>query len=208
MPGVFGRRISFEALKQAIEMEPNAAEKLIKRGNIDVRGKPKYMCECTLLHWYAAAMEPEEEERLPWVKWLLDHGADIEAQDELSRTPLLLAFGLVAYGSPSQYFPLNPRIGMLLLKRGANIDAKGHEGKTILHEHVSIASQHTRNADFVTSIIAMGADIFALDDAGKTPFEYIHHVSAYIVRNLGIEGEDYERVKTIMTECGNAPSRW
>ena len=205
---VFKRKASFEALQRAVEREPHVAENLIKRGDIDVRGKPPYMCECTLLHWYAASTEPEEQKKLPWVEWLLDHGADIEARDELARTPLLLALAPEAHGTPAQYFPTNPRIGLLLLERGASIDAKGHKGKTILHEHVRIAARNTRNADFVRLIIAMGADIFALDDDGKTPFEYLHHVDSYVVRNLGIQGKDYERVKTIMEQCGNAPSRW
>jgi uncharacterized protein len=56
------------------------------------------------------------------VRFLLDHGADANAQDNGHVTPLLLA---------SERGPLG--IVQLLLRRSANHDSRDKEGRTALH---------------------------------------------------------------------------
>jgi len=54
---------------------------------------------------------------------LLDHGANIEEQDEVGQTPLMIACGNVG----------NYECASMLIKRGANVNAADKQGNTALH---------------------------------------------------------------------------
>ena len=110
----------------------------------------------TLLHLAAA------EGDLEVATWLLDHGADANAGIECTD-------GCAERG----YTPLHSGLefrddGMtvLLLARGARLDAAGADGRTALH---TAAARGKLSGAFV--LARHGADLTRVDAAGKTPHD-------------------------------------
>jgi ankyrin repeat protein len=85
------------------------------------------------------------------VMLLLKHGADIEAKDNLGRTPLWIA-------SKQR----NKAVVTLLLEQGAQVDAKNNLGQTPLW----IASE-MKYWDVFMLLSEQGADIMTKDDSGQ-----------------------------------------
>ena len=81
---------------------------------------------------------------------LLDEGADIEARDDLLRTPLMYAYDC--------------KVLELLLKRGANVNAP-ERGKTALH---FCASEHWSHRA-AQLLVSAGADVMKASSDGNTP---------------------------------------
>lgn len=92
----------------------------------------------------------------PMIEWLLDHGAEIEAQDKR---------GFRALHHAAQCAGDDPTAALLaLLRRGAEIDPRSHDGTTPLMYAA------TRNKPWnVRELIIAGADENAADNAGVTP---------------------------------------
>ncbi|RYO85912.1 hypothetical protein DL766_003956 [Monosporascus sp. MC13-8B] len=86
-------------------------------------------------------------------KLLLDKGADIEAEDEYGRTPLLLAI-LFKYEA----------VVRLLLDEGADIEAKKKFGQTPLSTAILNGYK-----TIVELLLNKGADIEAKNESGQTP---------------------------------------
>lgn len=86
------------------------------------------------------------------VRELLDRGADVEARD----TPLLRTTG----------YSESPAIMELLLKRGANVNARNFKGQTSLHYAVEYGCWRS-----LPILIAHGADLQARDNSGQTPLQ-------------------------------------
>ena len=127
-------------------------------------------------------------------KCLLEHGADVELRDQLDNTPLNLAarygqFDAVRFllehnadfNPPDRngWTPLHnsimgrglnadrPKIARLLLKYGANPNARAHDLRTPLH----LASMRTDSLDILRILLEHGADLYAEDRDGKTPLQ-------------------------------------
>ena len=125
---------------------------------------------------------------------LLEHGADVELRDQLDNTPLNLAarygqFDAVRFllehnadfNPPDRngWTPLHnsimgrglnadrPKIARLLLKYGANPNARAHDLRTPLH----LASMRTDSLDILRILLEHGADLYAEDRDGKTPLQ-------------------------------------
>lgn len=90
------------------------------------------------------------------VRWLLDHGAPLDAQDDDGRTPLMSALSLN-----------NLDVAEVLLQRGANPDARDADEEPIL-------LQSGRTPAHAELLIAKGADLQAVDGDGRN----LLHVAA------------------------------
>jgi ankyrin repeat protein len=111
------------------------------------------------------------------VSFLLDGGCDINAQDPVSRAPLLLAIE-----------NLQTEIVRILLIKGADPNRSGHAGVTPLHAAVDAAVEEAKHAfdltgqDAVASttvvalLLAAGADPNRMDEAGKTAHDWARRV--------------------------------
>jgi len=130
-----------------------------------------------------AAVEAENTQE---VRRLLAAGADVNARDRYSATPLhyaaslrqkALAELLIAKGADINaksnegvtplYVTANrdrAEVAELLIARGAEVDARTTQGYTPL-----IKVAHLGNRDFVELLIAHGADVNAKDINGRTP---------------------------------------
>lgn len=126
---------------------------------------------------------------------LIERGADIQARDNLQRTPLHCA---AQHSAPA---------ACVLIKKGADVRAVDRDGCTPLH----FAADGCK-ADVVKMLVECGADVNATDQNGKTPLEY-----AIASRNLHkgfTTPEDAELVKqakvieAFLKEKGAKRSSW
>lgn len=134
---------------------------------------------CTLLHLAA------EYGYTSAVEFLLEHGANINAENSNESTPLELAVRenhietvreLLASGASiddphnEHYYMHNARskeVVSLLLRNGIKIDAKDTHGRTPLHWAVKSARE-----SIVHIFIDKGADVNATDSEGKTALHF------------------------------------
>jgi ankyrin repeat protein len=90
---------------------------------------------------------------------LIAGGADVNAKDLASRTPLNLI--IFWYGQE------RAELAELLIAKGADVNTKDNKGTTPLHWAVARAWQ-----DMVELLIAKGADVNAKDNRGYTPLHW------------------------------------
>ncbi len=86
---------------------------------------------------------------------LIEHGADLDARDKSSRTPLHNAACYSRRGAP------------VLIQHGADIHAVDDHGGTPLHNTVELA-----NVEVAQMLIERGANVNAKDNKGYTPLDY------------------------------------
>lgn len=133
---------------------PKDFDKLLETGDVeamkavfdtvDVNARGS-LAKCTALAFGAC---PDELTR-----WLVEHGADLEATDSRQNTPL-----------HTRAADWRGRIG-ILLELGANVHAMASAG-TPLH----LAAAHAR-VEPTRLLIAAGADVNALSSSGQTPLD-------------------------------------
>ena len=125
---------------------------------------------------YAASGNPDPEV----IVVLLKAGADVNARDRLIRRPnansnpketvarvTLSAkadYGMTPLMFAAQSNP-NPEVIGVLLKAGADINAKHQDGGTML----DAAAAANRNSRVIEALVTAGADVNAKGDHGKTP---------------------------------------
>jgi ankyrin repeat protein len=85
-------------------------------------------------------------------------GADLKAQANYGRTPLMAA----------ARYNQNPKVITVLLAAGADVNALNIFGGTPL----MYAAEYNPNPDVITTLLRAGADAKAKDNAGKTAFDY------------------------------------
>ncbi|KAA0162207.1 hypothetical protein FNF28_04810 [Cafeteria roenbergensis] len=90
-------------------------------------------------------------ERLPLMRLLLEHGADLEAKDQSGQTALIMS---AANGKAD--------VTALLLEHGADLEAKDQSGQTAL-----IMSAANGKADVMALLLEHGADLEAKDQDGR-----------------------------------------
>lgn len=123
------------------------------------------------------------------VQFLIAHGAHVDAQNDIKRTPLHYAanFGhlkviqyLINQGADvnakdnAEWTPLHwaayygrLEIAQFLIAHGANINAQDYDGETPLHWVLSGG----RSAIMVGYLVSQGANIYIQNNDGKTPLD-------------------------------------
>lgn len=91
---------------------------------------------------------------------LLEHGANVHAEDNEGRTPLH-SEGYYEWVSDH-----SANMIPMLLEHGADVGAEDDEGRTPLHIAV-----HRRSVEVVRVLLEHGANVGAEDDEGRTPFQ-------------------------------------
>ncbi|KAH8992307.1 ankyrin repeat protein [Lactarius hatsudake] len=98
------------------------------------------------------------------VECLLDHGADVNLQDDFQNTPLTLA---------ARCWHMD--VVQVLLEHGADVHSRDRLGQTPLHDVIwGASSRHNLKGDapqIVRLLLEHGADIGAEDNDGKTPLQ-------------------------------------
>ena len=131
----------------------DAAQLLLERGaSIHVRNRKGQ----TPLHLASQRSNPFS------VESLLKAGADVDALDEDSMTPLLLAF------PPAT----NSEVALLLLEHGASVHVRNRNGQTPLH----LAASPWVFSEVGALMLKLGAEVDARDNEDMTP---LHFVSRY-----------------------------
>ena len=90
------------------------------------------------------------------VEFLLNHGADIELENFIGDTPLLLAARYARYG---KYETIKT-----LLEHGAKVNHKDENGRSALHDAAMYSGKEVINL-----LISYGADVNARDEHQSTP---------------------------------------
>ncbi len=124
------------------------AEELISSGKVPVDFRNKF--DQTPLYYAVDANNTE------FAKFLIEHGAEVNARDYFGFTPLHEA---VVRGSYN--------VAKLLIEEGANVNAKDKYGYTPLH----LAAIYNR-PKLAELLIKHGADVNAKDNYGNTPLHY------------------------------------
>ena len=159
---------------------PKNFDELIKAGDITALKAVFEECELeayggygkeTALHFYGVPNE--------LVRWLVEQGANINAEDTYGRTPL---YAQATIGS---------NIVELLLDLGANIQLSDHDGNTPLH----IAAGYFR-VDTVQFLIERGANIHAVNNSKQTPLAY----ALALCNNIGIS--NMAKIATLLLKSG------
>ena len=123
-------------IKATVESDPNAAKSPDDRGNF-------------LIH------KAVHKDAIDAVSFLLDNGADVDAQNTSKVTPLNWAAGRG-----------NLKIAELLIQRGAQVDTQDVRGVTPLR-----AAAFRGHKDLVELLLANGADPNLKDGKGRTPLD-------------------------------------
>ncbi len=124
------------------------AEELIEEGKIPVDFRNKF--NQTPLYYAADADDAD------FAKFLIEHGAKVNARDYFGLTPLHEA---VIRGSS--------KVVKVLVEKGADVNAKDNYGYTPLH----LAAIYNR-AEIAKFLIKKGAKVNAKDKYGNTPLHY------------------------------------
>ena len=99
------------------------------------------------------------------VKMLLNAGADPNAPANRGVTPLHFAVSYNKYLGEDGHGRKNPVI-RILIDAGAKLEAQTEEGRTPLH-------YAAYNIQFANTLLAAGADPYALDEGGETPWDLV-----------------------------------
>ena len=142
-------------IHDAVQMSSNALPILdvLAAGGADLNVRLKGQ---TLLHLAAAEGDIEV------ATWLLDHGADANAVNDCADNCGERGYTPLHSGLEFR----DDEMTVLLLARGARLEAAGADGRTALHK---AALRGKLSGAFVLS--RHGADLTRTDAAGKTPFD-------------------------------------
>ncbi len=94
-----------------------------------------------------------EEEHYDIVRFLIEHGADVNAQNEDGITPLHLAAW--------------PEMAGLLIASGADLEARSNEGDTPL----IVMAAEAESEEMMEALLEAGADVNARNNYGQSAYD-------------------------------------
>ena len=106
-----------------------------------------------------------DETGLEFIKYLVKHGADVNARDDRGRTPLMKLFG--------ERHIMNRALDALeiLLDKGADMNAADNDGNTVLH-YIADSSSRNEAKDALEILLDYGdVDAEAVNNDGKTALD-------------------------------------
>ncbi|MXW04825.1 MAG: ankyrin repeat domain-containing protein [Gemmatimonadetes bacterium] len=112
----------------------------------------------TPLHWASRAGS------LDSLRWLLDHGAEVDTRNDAHRTSIQLASECGRAEAVK-----------LLAAAGADLDTQDRKGRTPLHR-----ATYEGHAEAAEALLAAGADTTVLNRNGKTAFEIARKGASYL----------------------------
>lgn len=114
------------------------------------------------------------------VREALAEGADVHQRDRAQRTPLInAAMGeMPIYCHHKNYTPEAAEIIDILIRAGADVNAKDDKGSTAL-----IQAAASANKDVIRRLLNAGADTTLRDNKGRTVFDAIRDVSKMFCEN-------------------------
>ena len=179
--------------------------RMLVEGNADINVRDRFgntPLHQTMSGWYQKS-ESTQDECLDVAKFLLEHGADLDAKTDDQATPLHEAS---LYGSVKGT--------QLMLEHGANIHARDDMGRTPLHR-VLIDSIDDYDAsdmflDTMRCLLAHGVGVDTLDDDCMTPLHQASQVGCVKGARLLLEHGANVHLEDIMgrtpfqvaSECG------
>ena len=116
------------------------------------------------------------------VEFLLNNGANVDAEMFNGETPLLIA---AWYARDGKYETMKA-----LLEHGANVNHKDKHGRTALHNAAMYSGKEVINL-----LISYGADVNAIDEFGRTPL-----IAATKQNNTEAASEIKQYIQTIEDE--------
>lgn len=135
-----------------------AVEKYLDEGgSVNVKDDPGM----TLLHW--AVNEDFKGSHREMVRFLLERGAKVDARDDIQTTPLHLVS--------------NKETAELLIKAGADVNAKDSDGETILYSSARNAANASVTWEMYSGLVGLliskGADVNAKVNSGEAPLHIV-----------------------------------
>ncbi len=102
------------------------------------------------------------------IRYLLDNGAPVDAQESYGETPLHYAVEQGRHG-----------VVVILLEYGASLVIQNNHGKTALHSATEKDATGDEEVEIVRALLQAGADPNAKDKHGKTPLHRVAEADAY-----------------------------
>lgn len=99
-------------------------------------------------------------------KLLVDNGADIMARTTVD--PLSISAGLSRYGDTPLHWAANYEVGLILIDKGADVNAIGEDNKTPLHHAAQLGTP-----ELVRLLLTKGSKASAKDRMGRTPMDIV-----------------------------------
>jgi ankyrin repeat protein len=129
----------------------------------DINGKPRCTPRCTYcskdnVHSHAWVHNFNENDVLNHVRFLFEHGAEVNRRDANNQTPLHLALGRV-----------RSKLARILLEYGADAKAESDDGKTPLHLLLESRRHDGDALDLIWLLLEHGAEVNRRDKDKQTP---------------------------------------
>ena len=141
---------------------PELGRLLVERG-ADVNAPDEN--QFTPLHSASSILLPD------MVQVLLDHNANVHAEDKWGQTPLYRIFDQEGYTNKKCL-----AVARLLIAHGADVNAQDRDHETFLHQ----ASRHV-SLEVAWILLKHGADLNLENDEGKIPFQLVREITRQLM---------------------------
>ena len=106
------------------------------------------------------------------IKYLLDHGANIDDRNKFDMQPIHLAIDRALNSRTKKYDIFNPELVKFLIAQGADIEAQAKHHSTERKSTPLVLAASRHNFDAVKLLVELGADLYAEDPYGRNALEF------------------------------------